>query len=81
MLTGYRGEQTLALSGLTDYLVYAAASASESSYGREYLARWEQNEITKTSVNTIHGFKMPFIRSFFGPGSLTDRSLLLSVAT
>lgn len=35
-------------------VVYASASATEVSYGREYMARWEQNDITKTTVNAMH---------------------------
>ncbi len=37
-----------------ELVVYAAASASESSYGREYMARWEQNDMTTTTVNDMH---------------------------
>lgn len=35
-------------------VVYAAASATELSWGREYMARWEQNSITTTTVNAMH---------------------------
>jgi hypothetical protein len=35
-------------------VVYAAASATEVSWGREYMARWEQNDISSTKVNDMH---------------------------
>jgi hypothetical protein len=35
-------------------VVYASASASEYSWGRQYMARWEQNDITATRVNDMH---------------------------
>jgi hypothetical protein len=35
-------------------VVYAAASATEVSWGRQYMARWEQNDITNTKVNDMH---------------------------
>ena len=35
-------------------VVYAAASATEVSWGRQYMARWEQNDITTTTVNDMH---------------------------
>jgi hypothetical protein len=38
----------------TNLVVYASASATEVSWGREYMARWEQNNITTTTVNDMH---------------------------
>ncbi|HJR09478.1 MAG TPA: C13 family peptidase [Pyrinomonadaceae bacterium] len=34
--------------------VYAAASATELSWGREYLDRWEENNISATTMNAMH---------------------------
>ncbi|MBP1641764.1 MAG: hypothetical protein H6Q03_433 [Acidobacteria bacterium] len=34
--------------------VYAAASATEVSWGREYLDRWEDNDATTTEINDMH---------------------------
>lgn len=34
--------------------VYAAAAADEVSYGRQYLAQWEQNDASTTTVNAMH---------------------------
>lgn len=38
----------------SNLVVYAAATDAESSWGREYMARWEQNDITATLVNAMH---------------------------
>lgn len=35
-------------------VVYAAASATESSWGREYMAQWEQNDFSTTTANDMH---------------------------
>jgi hypothetical protein len=46
---------SIATDGNHDKLsVYAAASASELSWGREYMAQWEQNDIKTIKVNDMH---------------------------
>jgi len=52
----YAGEfLTMAADGHHNNLVvYAAATASEVSWGREYMAQWEQNDITSTTINAMH---------------------------
>lgn len=35
-------------------VVYAAASATEPSWGREYMAQWEQNDPNTTTMNDMH---------------------------
>lgn len=35
-------------------VVYAAAGATESSWGRQYMAQWEQNDPGTTTVNAMH---------------------------
>lgn len=46
---------SIATDGNHDHLViYAAASGTEPSWGRQYMARWEQNDITTTTVNDMH---------------------------
>ncbi len=35
-------------------VVYAAASATEFSWGREYMAQWETNDVNTTVVNDMH---------------------------
>ncbi|OGU59499.1 MAG: hypothetical protein A2X64_08275 [Ignavibacteria bacterium GWF2_33_9] len=37
-----------------DLVVYASSSATEFSWGREYMAQWEQNDITTIKVNDMH---------------------------
>lgn len=45
----------MATDGSHDNLVvYSAATASEVSWGREYMAQWEQNDITSTTLNDMH---------------------------
>jgi hypothetical protein len=45
----------MATDGNHDNLVvYAAASATEVSWGRQYMAQWEDNDITTMSVNAMH---------------------------
>ena len=34
--------------------VYAAASATEVSWGREYMAQWETNDPKTTTMNAMH---------------------------
>ncbi len=34
--------------------VYAAATATEVSWGRQYMARWEQNNLLTTTIDDIH---------------------------
>ncbi|NOT37284.1 MAG: hypothetical protein HOP11_07890 [Saprospiraceae bacterium] len=34
--------------------VYAAATATEFSWGRQYMARWEQNNLLTTTIDNIH---------------------------
>jgi len=35
-------------------VVYVAASATEVSWGRQYMAQWEQNNFSNTTMNNMH---------------------------